>query len=623
MGKRVSKIVALVAVGFLSAFAIAHGATRRKAAPDAPAATARVAASPTAAEAAAFLDSAEKKLLGLSIAAQRANWVQQNFITDDTERMAADANRDLTAATVDLALESQKFRGVQLPEDVARRLELLRLSIDFPAPRDPKLTQELSDIAAKLESAYGKGRWCPQGEKGKCLQLPDLERILSTSRDPKELLDAWAGWHTISRPMRADYARQVEIANQGARDLGYKDLGAYWRAKYDMPPDDFARELDRLWDQVRPLYLSLHAYVRARLREKYGPAIVPEHGPIPVQLMGNMWAQEWSNIYPLVAPADAAPQFDLTQILKERKTDALGMVHYGENFFTSLGFAPLPKSFWERSLFVKPADRDVVCHASAWSIDFREDLRIKMCIEINSVDFSTIHHELGHNFYQRAYNQQPLLYQDSANDGFHEAIGDTIALSVTPEYLKRIGLLDKVPPESADIGLLLRQALDKVAFLPFGLMVDQWRWKVFSGEVTPADYNRAWWALKLNYQGIAPGNARSEEDFDPGAKYHVASNTPYSRYFLAHVLQFQFHRALCREAGYSGPLNRCSIYDSKAAGAKLEHMLAMGRSRPWQQALQSMTGEKQMDATAILDYFAPLKKWLDEQNRKMGATPGW
>jgi peptidyl-dipeptidase A len=336
-----------------------------------------------------------------------------------------------------------------------------------------------------------------------------------------------------------------------------------------------------------------------------------------------MWAQEWGNIYPLVAPESSDPGFDLTKILRDRNTDARGMVRYGEHFFVSLGFPPLPATFWERSLFTKPADRDVVCHASAWSIDFREDLRIKMCIEITAEDFRTIHHELGHNFYQRAYNQQPLLYQDSANDGFHEAIGDTIALSVTPDYLKKIGFLDQVPPESADIGLLLRDALDKVAFLPFGLLVDQWRWKAFSGEIAPANYNAAWWELRRKYQGVAAPLPRSEADFDPGAKYHVAADVPYSRYFLARILQFQFHRALCREAGYKGPLNRCSIYDSKAAGAKLAQMLAMGKSRPWQEALEAMTGEKQMDATAILDYFAPLKKWLDEQNRKMGATPGW
>jgi peptidyl-dipeptidase A len=297
------------------------------------------------------------------------------------------------------------------------------------------------------------------------------------------------------------------------------------------------------------------------------------------------------------------------------------MVHYGENFYKSLGFAPLPPTFWERSLFTKPADRDVVCHASAWDIDSKDDLRIKMCIQVRDVDFVTIHHELGHNFYQRAYKNQPPLFQGGANDGFHEAIGDTIALAITPEYLQKINLLDKVPPPEADIPILLRQALDKVAFLPFGLMIDQWRWKVFSGEIKPADYNTTWWELRRKYQGIAPPVQRSEADFDPGAKYHVAANVPYMRYFLADMLEFQFYQALCRESGYKGPLNRCTFYGSKEAGEKFNKMLEMGQSKPWPDALEALTGERQVNAGAILEYFAPLKKWLDEQNK--GQKEGW
>ncbi|MGH9593677.1 MAG: M2 family metallopeptidase, partial [Bryobacteraceae bacterium] len=384
-------------------------------------------------------------------------------------------------------------------------------------------------------------------------------------------------------------------------------------------------ELDRLWDQVRPLYLSLHAYVRSKLHDKYGNA-VPAEGPIPAHLLGNIWAQDWTNVFKLVAPPGGDPGYDVTTILKDRKTTPIQMVKYGEHFFVSLGFAPLPDTFWQRSLFVKPRDRDVVCHASAWDVDNVDDLRIKMCIEINEEDFTTIHHELGHNFYQRAYNTQPILFRDSANDGFHEAIGDTIALSVTPEYLVKLGFIKKTPDTSKDIGLLLRKALDKIAFLPFGLMIDQWRWKVFSGEIPPDQYNQAWWDLRLKYQGVAPPTARSDAtDFDPGAKYHVAANVPYTRYFLADILQFQFHRALAEAAGCPGnsgtPLHRCSIYESKEAGKKLNAMLAMGLSKPWQDALFEITGKREMDATAILDYFAPLQKWLDEQNK--GKPIGW
>jgi len=569
---------------------------------------------PTVAEAQHFIIQAETRLLELWIKGGRASWVGENFITDDTEAISADADQAVKAATAQLANEAKRFEKLQLPPDVARKFKLLKLSVDIPAPRNPAAQAELSKIAVSLDSEYGKGTWCPDDKKENCIQLTAIEKILATSRDPKELLAAWKGWHAIAPPMRKRYTRLVQLGNEGAREMGFADVGAMWRSEYDMTPAEFATELDRLWNQVRPLYLSLHAYTRWKLAEKYGKEVVSEDAPIPAHLLGNMWSQEWNNISPLLAPANLESGPDVSAALRAKNMDAKGMVHAAEGFFTSLGFEPLPATFWERSLFTKPRDRDVVCHASAWSIDFKDDLRVKLCIDPTAEDFTTVHHELGHNFYQRAYNTLPPLFQNGANDGFHEAIGDTIALSVTPEYLKTIGLINSIPPESADIGILLDRALDKVAFLPFGLLVDQWRWKVFSGEIKPEDYNKSWWELRRKYQGIAPPVTRSESDFDPGAKYHVAANVPYARYFLATILQFQFHRALCKEAGYTGPLNRCSIYGNKAAGAKLAKMLAMGESRPWPEALEAITGQRKMDATAMLDYFAPLKKWLDEQN---------
>ena len=575
---------------------------------------------PTVEEAKKFIEDAETKLLDVNVEASRADWVKATYITEDTEALSAKADERAINATVELAKQSTRFDRLKLPDDLARKMKLLKVSLTLATPSDPKESAELTQIASSMEGTYGKGKWCPPG-KGKCLDIEDIGRVMANSRDPNELRDAWVGWHAISRPMRKDYTRYVDLANKGARELGFKDDGAMWRSKYDMPPDEFAQELDRLWEQVRPLYVALHAYVRNRLREKYGSEVVPANGPIPVYLLGNLWAQEWENIYPLVAPQNASQGYDLTEILRNRNIDARQMVRYGERFFTSLGFDPLPETFWQRSLFVKPQDRDVVCHASAWDVDFVNDLRVKMCIDITGEYFATIHHELGHNFYQRAYDQQPFLFRDSANDGFHEAVGDTIALSVTPEYLVRIGLLDKAPDTSGDIGFLLNKALEKVAFLPFGLLIDQWRWKVFSGEIPPEKYNQTWWDLKLRYQGVAPPAGRSEEDFDPGAKYHVAANVPYMRYFLADILQFQFHRALAQAAGCREPLYRCSIYGNKEAGKRLNAMLRMGLSRPWPDALEALTGQRQMDATAIRDYFAPLEKWLDEQNK--GKPVGW
>ena len=578
---------------------------------------------PTVASAQRFLDDTESRFFDLTNKAQRATWVQENFITDDTEEIAAEANQELNTFSAEMSKKAHDFDNVALPPEMARKMLLLKLAAGFPAPADAKEQKELAQVLASLDGDYGKGKWCPNSDASKCLDITAISKLMATSRDPEELKRAWIGWHAVGAPMRQRYARMVELGNKGSRELGFADAGALWRWNYDMPPDQLAKEADRLWEQLRPLYESLHAYVRGQLRKKYGNEIVPAHGPIPAHLLGNIWSQEWNNVYPLMDSPKPAQSYDLTKILQDRHTDAMGMARYGEAFFTSLGFAPLPKTFWERSLFTKPADRDVVCHANAWDIDSKDDLRVKMCIQITEEDFRTIHHELGHNFYMRAYSTQPPLFQNSANDGFHEAVGDTIALSVTPEYLKKIGLIDAVPAASGDIDYLLQQALEKIAFLPFGLLVDKWRWEVFAGQVKPEKYNKEWWELRRKYQGIVPPVERTEAEFDPGAKYHVPSNTPYMRYFLARILQFQFQRALCREAGYSGPLHRCSIYGNKTAGEKLNKMLAMGLSKPWPEALEALTGEKQMDASALADYFAPLKTWLDEQNNANHYPVGW
>ena len=573
-----------------------------------------------AADARAFLEEANRELLRLGNASSRAGWTQATYITVDTERMAADADEALVAALTKYAKGASRFDGVQLPDADRRQLVVLKNSLTMSSPPDPREAEELSRLVARMSTAYGTNKYCPGGGADDCLDVEKITEIMMEDRDPKRLLEVWEGWHTAAAPMRKDYTRFVELSNKGAQALGYADTGAMWRSRYDMPPDAFAVEIDRVWQQLRPLYLSLHAYTRHRLREKYG-ALVPEKGPLPAHLLGNLWQQDWSNVYPLVAPAVDGQAYSLTERLKAKKVDALEMVRIGERFFTSLGFAPLPATFWERSLFVKPRDREVVCHASAWNVDYVDDLRIKMCIDVTDEDFITIHHELGHNFYQRAYNTLPVILRESANDGFHEALGDVLALSVTPEYLVKIGLLDQAPDASADTSLLLRAALERLAFLPFGMVVDAWRWQVFSGKTPPSDYNRAWWDLKLRYQGVAPVNRRGEEFFDPGAKYHVPANTPYARYFLAQVLQFQFHRALAKATGCTAPLHRCSIYGSKEAGQKLKAMMEMGASRPWPDALAAVTGERQLDATAMAEYFAPLKAWLDEQNK--GKAVGW
>jgi peptidyl-dipeptidase A len=580
-------------------------------------------AQPTVAEAEAFIAAAEKDLFAFSVEGGRVAWINATYITDDTDALAARYGEIGTEKSVKYALEAAKYQNVVgLPADTKRKLDILRGGLILPAPTTEGAAAELSTIATKLNSTYGKGKGTLRGKE---INGSDIEAEMGTNRNPDELKEMWTSWHdNVGAPMGKDYARMVAIANDGAKELGFKDVGTMWRSGYDMPADDFAKLTDKLWLEVKPLYDELHTFVRTKLNTKYGDTVQPKTGPIRADLLGNMWAQEWGDIYDLVAPPGAGEiGYDIGELLKAKGIDEIGMVKIGEGFFSSLGFEPLPKSFYERSQFLKPRDREVVCHASAWDIDNVDDLRIKMCIKINTNDFVTVHHELGHNYYQRAYNKQSYLHLNGANDGFHEAIGDAIALSITPEYLVQIGLLekDKVPSADKDTGLLLRQAMDKVAFLPFGLLVDKWRWGVFEGSITPENYNKGWTDLRRQYQGIVPPVERGADRFDPGAKYHIPGNTPYTRYFLARILQFQFYKAACDAAGWKGPLHRCSFYGNKDVGAKLNAMLEMGASKPWPDALQAFTGSREMSGKAMIEYFKPLMDWLKKQNK--GAKKGW
>jgi peptidyl-dipeptidase A len=580
-------------------------------------------AEPTAADADAFVARAERELSEFSTISNRAQWVNATYITEDTDALAAHFGTIGTEMGVRFATEAARYLNVQgLGYDTRRKLNILRSGLVLPAPTTPGAAAELNRISTDLQSQYGRGRGTMNGET---LTGNEIENRMGTVRDPADLQEMWTSWHNnVGAPMRPQYARMVEIANAGASELGFQDTGAMWRSKYDMSPDEFAALTERLWNEVRPLYEEIHCFARAGLNRVHGDGVQPATGPIRSDLLGNLWAQEWGNIYDVVAPrTQGGAPYDLTRLLERANYTPERIVRQGEAFFSSLGFAPLPQTFWERSMITQPRDREVVCHASAWDIDNVEDLRIKMCTRVNADDFVTVHHELGHNYYQRAYNQQPFLYRDSANDGFHEAIGDMIALSVTPEYLVQIGLLqeNQLPTEEQDRALLLRQALDKIAFLPFGLLIDRYRWGIFNGQIQPANYQAAWDQMRLQYQGIAPPVGRTEQHFDPGAKYHVPASVPYTRYFLARILQFQFYKAACDIAGWRGPLHRCSFYGNREVGRRLNEMLAMGLSRPWPDALEAFTGTREMSAEPMVEYFRPLLGWLREQNQ--GRRCGW
>lgn len=589
---------------------------------------------PTVQDAKEFLEAAEADLVDANRIGSRAAWINANFVTEDTNALVAQTSAESSKLRTRLANDAKRFNDVTLPDDMRRKIDMLKRGSNFPAPSRDGAAEELATIMAELDATYATGTFEIDtsnpaivevlGEiDGNAINLGQAVQLMANLRDPALLREVWLGWRTISPPMKDDYARMVELINEGAQELGYADAGDLWRAGYDMDAEAFATEVDRLWDQVNPLYEQLHCYVRGELNDQYGDDVVPLDQPIRADLLGNMWAQQWGNVYQLAAPADAGEGVDVTALLEDNDYDAIKMVETADDFFVSMGFAPMPETFWERSLITKPQDRDVQCHASAWNLDDLEDVRIKMCTEVTGEDFNTVHHEIGHNIYQRAYKDQPVFYKDGANDGFHEAIGDMIALSITPEYLVEIGLLDEgdVPGEDADIALLMQTAMDKIAFLPFGLLVDKWRWQVFDGTLTPATYNDGWWDLRTQYQGIRPPADRPSDVFDPGAKYHIPGNTPYMRYFLAHILQFQFHKAACDLAGFEGPLHRCSVYGNEEVGQRFNDMLEMGSSQPWPDALEAFTGTRNMDGSAILEYYAPLMDYLETQNE--GRTCGW
>ncbi len=555
--------------------------------------------------------------------ASAAAWVAATYINDDSQLLAAKAQERDLAYQAGVLNEARRYADADLDPDTRRAIGIMLTDNTVLPPARAAEQAELTQISARLEAHYGSAKACVDPAKPEsCRDLLALSKVLTESRDPAALRQAWIDWHDTASKQKQDFQRLAELMNAGAREYGFKDSGDLWRAGYDMPAEDLALETERLWSQVQPLYASLQCYVRTRLNQHYGDTEVPGNGLIPGHVLGNMWQQDWSAIYPLVEPYPGVASLDVNGGLRKAGYDAVRLTRAAEGFYTSLGMPGLPESFWDKSMLTRPADREVQCHASAWDIDMKGDVRIKMCIEPDEENLRTIYHELGHVYYYLAYHDQPPLFQTGAHDGFHEAIGDAVLLSLTPGYLAGIGLID-APEQShqALINAQMKLALEKIAFLPFGKLIDQWRWGVFDGSIAPHRYNASWWELKARYQGVAPPVARGEEFFDAAAKYHVPANTPYTRYFLAHILQFQMHRELCRASGFDGPLHECSIYQSKAAGARFSAMLGKGASQPWQQTMKEFSGADEMDASAVIDYFEPLSKWLAKQNE--GQRCGW
>ncbi|XP_020754572.1 angiotensin-converting enzyme isoform X2 [Odocoileus virginianus] len=552
-----------------------------------------------------------------------ANWNYSTNISTDNSKLLMEKNLQMANHTVKYGTWARKFDVTNLQNATMKRI-IKKIQDLERAALPVKELEEYNQILLDMETAYSVASVCHKN--GTCLRLePDLTKLMATSRNYQDLAWAWKSWRdNVGRSILPFFPKYVELTNKAARLNGYQDGGDSWRSMYEMP--FLEEELEQLFQELQPLYLNLHAYVRRALHRHYGPEVINLEGPIPAHLLGNMWAQSWSNIYDLVAPFPSAPKMDATEAMIKQGWTPLRMFKEADNFFTSLGLLPMPPEFWNKSMLEKPTDgREVVCHASAWDFFNGKDFRIKQCTSVNMEDLVVAHHEMGHIQYFMQYKDLPVTFREGANPGFHEAIGDVLALSVsTPTHLHKINLLSSGDGGyEEDINFLMKMALDKIAFIPFSFLVDQWRWRVFDGSVTKENYNQEWWSLRLKYQGVCPPLARSQDDFDPGAKFHIPASVPYVRYFVSFIIQFQFHQALCQAAGHQGPLHKCDIYQSKEAGKLLADAMKLGFSQPWPEAMRLITGQSNMSAAAMMTYFKPLLDWLVTENGRHGEKLGW
>ncbi len=570
---------------------------------------------------AAFIVRAEQELTLADAANQRAQWVNQTNLNEDTNWLAARASERFTAVQMNLARTAATYRSRDIDPIIARKLALLAVAVRSPAPPSSDQAGQWADLRTRLVARYNQQR-VVDGER-MLGSYGEVRHAMETTRDPEALLHLWHEWHAVGHDLEDDYARYVALSRQGAQSLGFHDVGELWRSVYDMSPTEMAADTERLWAEIRPLYAALHCHTRAALSKAYGAGVQAPAGPIRIELTRNPMGMYWVGAYDLLATGLPTPGYDLDHLLESHPSSGEALAHYADRFWTSTGLPAMPASFWTRSLFDKPSDRTVACSGSAAIVGDPTDVRLKMCVGNNALDFSTVHHEVGHAVYALAYQEQPYLFRGAANDAFHEAVADLGALSITPAYLQAIGIITPAEALGADqdLGLLLRMALQRVTFLPFSLIVDRWRWQVYAGAVPPAQYDATWWSLVAQYQGLMPGETRPEGSFDIAALPHITSDISYIRYFYAYLIEFQLFKAACDAAGWTGPLHRCSLYGNAAAGAHLRPMLAMGASRPGADALEAGTGARRVSAEGLLAYFAPLRAYLDAQNQERQC--GW
>jgi peptidyl-dipeptidase A len=571
-----------------------------------------------------------------------ASWNYETNLTDHNKQIMIQASAETANFTQVMSAQMKKlFLTVKFTKPENNRL-YRKLSMIGDAALSAEKYKELLSLKANMSNIYSTATVCgllntPLSEcppDKKWNLEPGITQALDNPNTPEPLLaQLWKSWRDESgKKMRDDYIRYVKLKNEAAAANGFPTAAEVWRAPY-VEPDfnytdaDFLNDAKKLFEQTKPLYEQLHAYVRAKLRERHGNIGSSADGPIPAHLLGNMWAQSWLGTLNFTQLFPSKPKLDVTEEMKTQNYTAKKMFEIADKFFTDLGLEAMPAKFWDKSMITKPEGREVTCHASAWDFYNAQDFRIKQCTDITMQDLFTVHHEMGHVEYFLQYKNNSIPFREGANDGFHEAIGDVLALSVsTPTHLKGLNLIrsDLVNDNETDLNFQFSTALEKIAFIPFGLMLDLYRYDVFSGTIKPDELNKKWWEYAVEYQGIcAPDNSRDETNFDPGAKFHVPADVPYMRYFVSFIIQFQFHKALCDKAGHQGPLYTCDINNNKEAGKLLGEALKLGSTKPWQEAMQKITGTTTMDAGPLLEFFQPLYEYLVQQNNMTNNPVGW
>ncbi|NXX07699.1 ACE2 enzyme, partial [Larus smithsonianus] len=569
----------------------------------------------------------------ISYESSLASWNYNTNITDETAQKMAEADAKWSAFYDEASRNASSFPLTSI-QDPLTRLQIQALQDRGSSVLSPEKYSRLSTVLNTMSTIYSTGTVCKINNPSECLVLePGLDVIMANSTDYHERLWAWEGWRAgVGRMMRPLYEEYVELKNEVAKLNSYSDYGDYWRANYeaDYPEaykysrDQLIEDVEKTFEQIKPLYEQLHAYVRHRLEQVYGPKFISSTGCLPAHLLGDMWGRFWTNLYDLTVPYPAQPNIDVTSAMSEKKWDAIKIFKAAEAFFTSIGLYKMTDDFWNKSMLTEPTDgRKVVCHPTAWDLG-QNDYRIKMCTKVTMDDFLTAHHEMGHIEYDMAYSTQPFLLRGGANEGFHEAVGEIMSLSAaTPQHLKSLDLLEPTfqEDEETEINFLLKQALTIVGTMPFTYMLEKWRWMVFRGEITKQEWTKRWWEMKREIVGVVEPVPHDETYCDPAVLFHVANDYSFIRYYTRTIYQFQFQEALCKAANHTGPLHTCDITNSTAAGQNLRELLELGRSKPWTQALESVTGEKYMNAAPLLHYFEPLYKWLQKNNS--GRYIGW